>query len=171
MDFKWLQKPSTGAHLFVQPSVHLWFFWALLPVSSFQESNMTAVWQIPWLTRLSCGWLAGTTFTGKNSGCYRLAGNSLRPANFTSPYFHEKYLRSWWTHERLHLHVFICLLNWFELASTQVSIDIAISEFTMIVKHRNLCVAGIYIVTIVATPMLQPKLVLVPHMQLIVCSN
>ena len=42
-------------------------------------------------------------------GCYKLAENSLRPANFTSPYFHERCWHSWWTHERLHLHVIICL--------------------------------------------------------------
>ncbi len=47
--FKWLQKPSTGARLSVQPSVHLWFFWALLPVSSFRESDMTAGWEVPYL--------------------------------------------------------------------------------------------------------------------------
>ena len=38
-----------------------------------------------------------------------VATNSLRPAKFTSPHFHERCWRSWWTHERLHLHVIICL--------------------------------------------------------------
>ena len=42
-------------------------------------------------------------------GCNKLARNSLRPANFTSPHFHERRWLSWWTHERLHLHVIICL--------------------------------------------------------------
>ena len=42
-------------------------------------------------------------------GCNKLARNSLRPANFTSPHFHERRWQSWWTHERLHLHVIICL--------------------------------------------------------------
>ena len=42
-------------------------------------------------------------------GCYKLAGNSLRPANFTSPNLHAKHWHLWWTDERLHLHVIICL--------------------------------------------------------------
>ncbi len=37
--FKLLQKSSTGVTFDVPPSVYLWCFWALLPVSSFQKSD------------------------------------------------------------------------------------------------------------------------------------
>ena len=36
-------------HLYVPPSVYLWCFWALLPISSLQKSDMTAGWEVLWL--------------------------------------------------------------------------------------------------------------------------